>query len=87
MTLLQIVRAAIPSANRNLAEHILWGRTAFPCGRSNAKIIYRAASRFARAGRNGLHLCDLCDRLAVVGDLCERCDTALRRTREERWAS
>lgn len=83
MTLLQIVRAAIPDASRSLAEHILWGRTAFPVGTSSAEDIYRAASRWQRAKRNGLQLCDLCDRLAVEHDLCEQCRKALDRAREK----
>lgn len=77
MTALDIVKAAIPGADQDLAQHVLWARTPFPIGAVSAHDLYRAASRYRRAIEQGLRLCDWCDR--VCGDelLCERCASAL----------
>ena len=77
MTPAEVIRAAIPDADEALVEHILWGRTPFPCGPVSALDIYRAASRFARAKRNGLELCDCCDRLVIKNHLCASCRDGL----------
>lgn len=82
---LDIVRAAIPQADIELAREILWERTPFPCGAVSARDLYRAASRLRRTKAQGVYLCDWCDRL--VGDtpgLCLRCSKALRRAALER---
>jgi len=85
MTPAEIVRAAIPGADDSLCEHILWGRTPFPCGQVWARDIYRAASRWKRAEEQGNQLCELCDRLAAEGFiLCDICNAALTRARERR---
>ena len=72
-----IIRAAIPEADDGLCEHILWGRTPFPCGKVTARSIYQAASAYKRAANNNLNLCDFCHRVAIKNDLCESCRTAL----------
>jgi hypothetical protein len=83
MTPAQIVRAAIPGADDSLCEHILWGRTPFPCGEVWARDIYLAASRWRRAESRGVTLCEFCDRLANAGEYtCESCSAALARARE-----
>lgn len=80
MTPAQIIRGAIPDASDALCEHILWGRTPYPCGQITAKSLYRAASRLRRAAESGRHLCDFCDNLAEAGsDLCGDCASVLRR--------
>lgn len=61
MTPEQIVQAAIPNADMQTVEHVLWGMTPFPMGEVTAQTIYRAASRFRRACANGIDLCDCCD--------------------------
>lgn len=74
----QIIRAAIPGASAELCEHVLWGRTPFPCGTVYAKTLYRAAHGFIRATRQGKNLCDWCHRLASPdGYLCDGCREAL----------
>lgn len=78
MTGAEIVRAAIPGASSGLCEHILWGRTPFPCGTVTARDLYRAASGFHRAMVKKVQLCDFCER-TVEDDayLCGRCANAL----------
>lgn len=84
MTALDIVRAAIPNADRGLAEFILWGRTPFPAGAVTVRDLYEAASRYRRAGDHGIALCDWCDHKAEVdGCLCNRCAAALKRGNDE----
>lgn len=83
MKLLQIVRAAIPDATPEYAEHILWGRTPFPMTKISAKEIYKAASRMQRAYLHHLRLCEFCNRIARQDQwTCERCQAALDRCRE-----
>jgi hypothetical protein len=80
MNALDIVRAAIPNADKGLAEAILWGRTPFPVGSVDAKSLYRAASRFRRATDHGLTLCEWCDKTAKPGEyVCTSCAMALSR--------
>jgi len=77
-TALQIVRAAIPNASDSLCDHILWGRTGFPCfGKVTAQIVYKAAYRFKRASDKNMDLCDFCDRIATKNDLCDVCRNSL----------
>lgn len=77
-----IVRAAIPQADNDLVDHVLWGRTCFPFGRVTARDLYRAASRLARAQAGGHVLCDLCDNRALpTRYTCQQCAAALAQTR------
>jgi hypothetical protein len=86
MTGTEIVRAAIPDASDELAEHILWARTPFPVGRVSVRDLYLAASRYRRACANGRDLCDFCDRLVPAGErfLCDSCSAALGHSRDTR---
>mgnify|MGYP001614447862 CR=1 FL=1 len=80
----QIIRAAIPEADDALCEHILWGRTPFPCSAISARSLYLAAHRYKRASANKIHLCDFCDNIAAPNDtVCSECGSALGRVREE----
>lgn len=83
MTPAQIVRAAIPGAEDDVCEHVLWGMTPFPCGPITAQDIYRAASRLRRASAKGIRLCDWCHRIAMNGWTCEVCQAALARASDE----
>lgn len=84
MNALEVVKAAIPNADKVLAEAILWGRTPFPVGAVSVRDLYEAASRYRRASDHGIALCDWCDRLAVIdGCLCEGCAAALDRGNHE----
>lgn len=75
-----IIQAAIPGASADLCEHIIWGRTPFPCGPITAKSLYQAARRFKRAADHGIQLCDFCDNIAAKGEwCCEKCNAALGR--------
>lgn len=78
MQIQDVIRAAIPDADENLCEHVIWGRTPYPCRALSAKDIYRAAHRLKRATDAGRRLCDWCDRLAVQGSICNTCRSALR---------
>lgn len=79
MTPAKIIRCAIPDADAGLVEHILWGRTPFPCGLVTARSLYRAARRWQRASDHGLRLCDLCDRIAMSDEwCCEPCRNAIK---------
>lgn len=74
----QIIKAAIPGADEHLINHILWGRTPFPCGRITAQSLYRAASAFRRAKEQGFQLCDHCHNPAEPHKYeCRRCRAAL----------
>ena len=78
----KIIKAAIPGADDSLCEHIIWGRTPFPCGAITAQSLYKAASRYARATKNKIRLCDFCDRVAEPdGWCCGSCRDALARVR------
>lgn len=79
MTPADCIRAAIPDASDALCDHIMWGRTPFPFLKLGARAFYKAASRYHRAARNNIRLCDFCDRPAVQDQwTCASCDTALR---------
>jgi hypothetical protein len=56
-----VVRAAIPQAQEELVNYILWERTPFPVGSVSARDLYRAANRWERARKNGLTLCPFCN--------------------------
>jgi len=43
MTHAEIIRKAIPNADDELCEFILWGRTPFPAGSITARDLYQAA--------------------------------------------
>lgn len=86
MNAMQIVQAAIPGADEGLVEHIVWGRTPYPCRGLEAKALYRAASGFIRAWRQGKELCDLCNRLAEEHHCCASCNAALLKASEENEA-
>lgn len=77
MNAIKIVQAAIPSADEFLVEHIVWGRTPFPFSRITPQSLYKAASRYDRARRNKVPLCDWCDHKATIRDLCASCAKAL----------
>jgi len=82
-TIAEVIRAAIPTADESLCDHILWGRTAYPFLTLGAKDIYRAAYRWRRAHEHGLSLCDFCDRVAEPHEyICTHCREALARARE-----
>ena len=77
-TSLEVVRAAKPDASEDYANHILWGRTPYPCGRVGARELYKAASGFTRAMEHGLRLCDFCESIAAPGAYtCACCESAL----------
>lgn len=75
-----VIRAAIPDADESDIDHILWGRTPFPCRSVTARELYRAASGWRRAVAGGKRLCDHCHRLADDNDgwECLRCETGRR---------
>ena len=78
MTALEVVRCAIPGADVQLAEFILWARTPFPVGRVTVRALYQAASRYRRAEYHRMRLCEFCDRRAEGGAwLCRSCEKAL----------
>ena len=80
MTAAEIIRAAIPGADADLCEHILWARTPFPCGAVTAHSLYDAARQYKRATDNGRRLCDFCRNLAVPDNwACVACLRALGR--------
>lgn len=78
MRVLDIVRAAWPSASPGDANWILWERTPYPMGRVSARYLYRSTASLVRANRNGIRLCDFCDnRAEAEGCMCRACTTAL----------
>lgn len=72
-----VIRAAIPGADDDLCEHVLWSRTPFPIEAPDARSLYRAADRVQRAARSGRRLCDFCDRDAAGRWCCDGCAAAL----------
>ena len=73
-TFLSVVQAAIPSADAELCDFILWERTPFPCGPVSARSLFKTASRFHRAEKNKIRLCDMCDNQANSDtDFCDKC--------------
>ena len=86
MLISDIIKAAIPSADESICEHILWGRTPFPMRGISAKELFKSASGFNRANKKGNRLCDWCHCLAVEGKSeCQSCYDALNnKDREEK---
>lgn len=79
MTVMSIVKAAIPNATPETADYILWARTPYPAGAVTAKFLYQAARRFHRATQRGKSLCTWCDReVPKLGDDCERCAAVMK---------
>lgn len=73
------IKAGFPAATAADVDHIVWGRTPYPFAKLGLRDFYKAASRYRRACDNGLRLCDMCDRLAMLGDwVCAGCDAALK---------
>jgi hypothetical protein len=78
-----LIQRIVPDADMEFCEYIMWGRTAFPFGRVDARRIYKATSAVIRANANKRKLCDHCDNIAVEGKwTCVSCDRALRSTME-----
>ena len=74
----EIIQKAIPDADAALCEHIVWEMTHFPFAPVDARMLYKAASRFKRANDNGRRLCDWCDHEAIDGErICPKCKSAL----------
>lgn len=80
MTTADCVRAAIPGADDDLCNHIIWGRTAYPFAKLTARDFYKAASGWRRACANRIQLCDFCHCQAVDGWTCKSCNDALKAT-------
>lgn len=69
-----VIQAAIPGADEELCDFILWERTPFPCGPVSAQSLFKTASGFHRAEKNNILLCDLCDNQATSDtDFCDKC--------------
>lgn len=75
-----IIRNAIPGADAEMIDYIMWERTPYP-GRVTPKSIYKAADRVRRAAVNNIRLCEHCDNMLQSDDkyACKRCERALRR--------
>jgi hypothetical protein len=77
-TFAEVIRAAIPNADEDTCEYILWNRTPYPMGRVTARTLYKAARGSWRADKNGIRLCDHCDKPAVNEQWeCAGCRSAL----------
>ena len=73
----------MPDASSNDMEYILWNRTPFPF-KIDAKTLYKAAARTARARRNNIILCDHCDNKIEQGNFeCTKCRFALDAARNK----
>ncbi len=84
MTIQEIVRAAYPAATDSECQHILFGRTSYPFGIVTARELYKAASRYARAKGSKIKLCDFCNSMARIDDVCMGCWHKLDRARKFR---
>lgn len=79
-TFAEVIKAAIPNADGDLCERILWERTPYPMGRVSAKSLYQAASRFKRANENKRRLCDCCHNQTENDKwTCAKCSAALEK--------
>lgn len=73
MLIYDVIRAAIPEADDNLCEWILWERTPFPFTLT-VRGLWTVSWRMKRVFDKGLKLCELCDRLAEEDNsLCKPC--------------
>jgi len=78
MRAFEIIKAAIPNADDELCEYIMWTRTSYPFDTITPKVLFSAARRFKRASDNKIKLCELCDRIADFDNcVCAKCHTAL----------
>ena len=80
-----IIKCAIPDATDETIHYIMWERTPYPVGKVTPMSIYKAASRFHRAIKNNIRLCDLCDNMLELDDkfTCKRCTNILDKLRNE----
>ena len=79
MTIAEIVSTVNPNATKEDMEYIVWTRTPFPFGILSVKILYEETSRYFRAKKNNIRLCDFCDNIAMSGDIvCKKCDNLLK---------
>jgi hypothetical protein len=82
-TIAQVIQAAIPGADEQTCDHILWSRTPFPMGRITARSLFKAASGTRRAAANNIVLCDHCDnRVTDHKWECNACHDGLMSHRE-----
>ena len=80
MLIQNISRNAIPGADAETCEYILWEKTPYPAGDVTPRSLYRAAARYRRACANGRITCEFCNNLATDNTtLCGACNDALRR--------
>lgn len=76
-TAAQVIRAAIPDADKDVIDYVLWNRTPFPFD-ARPRTIYRCAAGYNRASRNSIALCDFCRNRAESGAwACAPCRDAL----------
>lgn len=69
-----VIRAAIPGADDELCDYVLWKRTRFPFDGS-PRTIYECARRWQRSR---VPLCETCDRPALKDQWhCDRCSKIL----------
>lgn len=81
MTPTDIISAALPGANEEVLDFVLWNRTPFPFD-ANPKMLFKRAAGYRRACKNGIDLCELCTRPARPEKwTCEKCDAALKAAR------
>ncbi len=79
MNVIDIVHVVNPKASQDDVEEIVWSRTPYPFGMPSAKSFYKEVTRFYRAKKNGIRLCDFCNNIAMTGDIvCNKCDNLLK---------
>lgn len=72
----QVIKAAMPDADRDMIHYVLWERTPFPFVKLTARSLFKSTDRIRRTSSNGNRLCEFCDRLVPGGKwTCEQCTT------------
>lgn len=76
MTYAELISKALPGADAETVDFVLWNRTPFPFDK-NPRVLFKAAAGYRRACANRIQLCDFCDRPATDTWTCDRCAEAL----------
>lgn len=77
MTFTELVSKALPGADAEHVEYVLWNRTPFPF-ETSPRLIFKWASGYRRACANKIELCELCSRPSLPDKwTCQACDNAL----------
>lgn len=69
----EAIIASMPDVTADYVMNFLWNQTPFPFAVVTARDLYDGIDRNVRASKNGIQLCDHCDRAVEGCYTCDRC--------------